>query len=94
MYFQPFPSAQNGNELEGGAKSEVAMSIFTSGKGVGFTKKIPKLVQRRKHQKEGNCGERRKWKAIKTWLNDGVLQRGEKNIKKRKKKKKKNQRLS
>jgi len=60
MYFQPFPSARNGNELEGGAKSEVAMSIFTSGKGFGFTKKILRLVQRRKHQKEGNCGERRK----------------------------------
>jgi hypothetical protein len=47
------------------------------------------LVQRRKHQKEANCGERRKWKAIETWLNDEVLQWGEKIIEERKKKKKK-----
>ncbi len=38
--FSPFPSAWNGSELEGGAKSEVATSIFTSGRGFEFTKDV------------------------------------------------------
>jgi hypothetical protein len=39
MHFQPFSSAWNGSELEGGAKSEVATSIFTSGRGLIYKKK-------------------------------------------------------
>jgi hypothetical protein len=44
MHFQPFPTTWNGSESEDGAKNEVATSIFRSGKGFEFTKKMFKLV--------------------------------------------------
>jgi hypothetical protein len=69
MHFQPFPTTWNGSESEDGAKNEVATSIFTSGKGFEFTKKMFKLVictKKKAPKKQGNCGERKKWKVGKT----------------------------